>query len=232
MAKHGVSTRLALLVGAAAAVMVGPMLRPALASENIHLFRCDSGLMVPHGPGLGTWGAGVSLEPKVTLLDPLVVGLRFEGAGHMGGEISGSSAKISQYASTAVMAKAEFYPLPLIAVRPFVGFGAGVFNMGGQNVSAGAGGGSISQSAGRYFGVAPQVGLELGRLRLALGYNAILGADVEVRQQVQAGTSPPPPTELSRNFVHFELGVRFGGGRKPPRPAPVAAAAGPAAPAR
>jgi hypothetical protein len=120
--------------------------------------------------------------------------------------------------------------LPLTSFRPFLGFGAGVFNMGGQNVSAGQGGGSISQAAGRYFGVAPQIGIELGRARLALGYNAILGADIEVKQQVSAGTAPPPAAEVSRNFVHFELGVRFGGGRKPPRMVATTAPPAPTAP--
>ena len=222
------SVRSRLLVVAGALVAAGAPASSASASDNIELFRFDTGLMVPHGPGMGTWGAGASLEPKFTILDPVVIGLRIEGAGHMGGEVTSSSAKISQYASTALMAKGEYYLLPLTSFRPFLGFGAGVFNMGGQNVSAGQGGGSISQAAGRYFGVAPQIGIELGRARLALGYNAILGADIEVKQQVSAGTAPPPAAEVSRNFVHFELGVRFGGGRKPPRmvattaPAPTA----------
>jgi hypothetical protein len=36
----------------------------------------------------------------------------------------------------------------------------------------------IDQKAGRYFGIAPQIGVDLGRLRLAATYNMILGADI------------------------------------------------------
>jgi hypothetical protein len=196
----------------------------ARASENISLFRLDTGLVIPYGPDIGTWGVGGSVEPKFTILDAVVVGLRLEGAAHIGGKVGDSSVEMSQWASSAFLAKGEYYLFPLSSVRPFAGFGAGIFNMGGQNVSAGAGGGAVSQEAGRYFGVAPQVGIELGRMRLAVGYNAILGADIEVKQQVSTGGSAPKPVKASRNFVTFELGVRWGGGVKTPAPAPAAPA--------
>lgn len=222
---QGGSSR-SVIVGGCAALCFG-LATPARASENIQLFRFDSGLSVPRGPDLGTWGVGVSLEPKFHILDAVVVGIRLDGAAHMGGSISNSSVSVSQWASTAMLAKGEYYLFPLNSVRPFAGLGLGVYNMGGQNIGANSGGASVSQQAGRYFGVAPQIGVELGRLRLSVMYNAILGADLEVKQQASAGQAPPPPVEMSRNFIAFELGVRFGGGRKAATtPAPVAAVPG------
>ena len=58
------SVRSRLLVVAGALVAAGAPASSAFASENIELFRFDTGLMVPHGPGMGTWGAGASLEPS------------------------------------------------------------------------------------------------------------------------------------------------------------------------
>ena len=51
-------------------------------------------------------------------------------------------------------------------------------------IAPGPGTAGISPKAGRYFGVAPQLGIDLGRLRLAASYNAILGADIEVTQMI------------------------------------------------
>lgn len=191
---------------------------PTAASENIALFRLDTGLMIPHGPDLGTYGVGASIEPKFTILDPLVLGLRLEGAAHLGGKASKSSVSLSQWASTGILAKVEYYLFPLNSIRPFAGFGAGRYTMGGQNISANSGGGAVSQAAGSYFGVAPQLGIELGGFRIVVGYNLIVDANLEVRQTAQAGMAPPPPTKSSRNFVYLELGGRFGGSRKDPKP--------------
>lgn len=69
----------------------------------------------------------------------------------------------------------------------------------------------MKQNAGSYFGVAPQVGLELGGFRLSATYNRILGADVEVRQQVGGEVETK---KYSQNYFTVELGFRIGGRRR------------------
>lgn len=69
----------------------------------------------------------------------------------------------------------------------------------------------MKQNAGSYFGVAPQVGLELGGFRLSATYNRILGADVEVRQQVGGEVETK---KYSQDYFTVELGFRIGGRRR------------------
>ena len=66
---------------------------------------------------------------------------------------------------------------------------------------------------GRYFGVAPQIGIDLGRVRLAATYNAILGASLEVHQTVG---DVEQTSSASQNYLSLELSFRFGGGRRAP----------------
>jgi hypothetical protein len=81
------------------------------------------------------------------------------------------------------------------------------------------GAGGISTTSGRYFGVAPELGIDLGRVRLAATYNAILGTSVEYRQ-TSGGIEHRE--SFSQSYLSIELSFRFGGGRKrvvPPPPA-------------
>jgi hypothetical protein len=74
---------------------------------------------------------------------------------------------------------------------------------------------------------APQIGIDVGRLRLAATYNAIVGATLELRQTIG---DVEQTEKLSQSYMSLELSFRFGGGRKQ-RPAPmIAPPAPPAAP--
>ena len=64
---------------------------------------------------------------------------------------------------------------------------------------------------GRYFGVAPQVGVDLGPVRIAATYNAILGAQLELIENI-GGVDRT--THHSQNFLSIELSYQFAGGRK------------------
>jgi hypothetical protein len=217
---------------------------PAQASENYVLFRVDTGLFFAYGHGPGRYGGGAFVEPKFAILDPLVVGAHLEGVVMGGGSINPGTASTNPgTASTSVemrgivnfLAKAEWYFLDS-PIRPFVGFGLGVYDIAGQSIATSAGGALINQKAGSYFGLAPQAGIELGIFRLSLTYNAIIGAAIEVQQTV--GTSAGSHSDVSQNYLSVDLGFRIGGWRRqrrpppPPMPPPVvpALAPGPAAP--
>jgi hypothetical protein len=103
------------------------------------------------------------------------------------------------------------YLLGTGAVRPFVSLGAGVYSMGSHTFVSGPDGeAGISTTTGRYFGVAPEVGIDLGRVRLAATYNAILGADVEYRR-TSGGIEHRE--SFSQSYLSLELSFRFGGDR-------------------
>ena len=61
-----------------------------------------------------------------------------------------------------------------------------------------------------------QVGLDLGRLRLAATYNVIVGGDFEVVTLQPMAMSK----DVSQNYFTLELSFAFATPRKPPPPAP------------
>ncbi len=118
-------------------------------------------------------------------------------------------------AVVGIGAKGDYY-LTTSVVRPFVGLGLGWYKIteGSQSVSTGASSAAIVQSAGAYsgFGVAPQLGINLGGFRLAVTYTKLLGGNrVMVTQAVGAA---PVETKLATSFFAFELGGTFSGGRR------------------
>jgi outer membrane protein X len=179
--------------------------------------RVDSGLIGSYVSASGRAGFGGVVEPKFNVHDNIAVGARFEGAIMFGGEIGpDSGTKVQLGVVAAGLIKGE-YLVGTSAVRPFIGFGLGVFDMISQSVEAGPGTAGVDQRAGRYFGIAPQLGINLGRLRLAATYNMILGADIEVRQMVG---NVEQSTTYSQNYLSFEMSFRFGGRKKPHAPPP------------
>lgn len=192
-------------------------------AEHYQPVRVDSGLSGTYTSASGRGGFGAVVEPKFLIHDHVGVGARFEGAVQFGGSFGSDEISMSVAALASTLLKGEFYPT-LGTARPWVGFGLGMYDIISQDVSTGTSMASVDQKAGRYFGIAPQLGVDLGRLRLAATYNMILGADIEVRQTVGGA---PQSTSYSQSYFTFEMTFRFGGGRKS-RPAPVEAP--PAAP--
>ncbi len=164
----------------------------------------------------GRGGFGAVVEPKYAVHDQISVGLRLEGAVMFGGSIGNDgSTSMDMGAAASVMAKGE-YLFTTTSVRPFVGLGLGMIDIASQSISTSQSNASIDQKAGRYFALAPQIGVDLGRLRLAATYNAIIGADIEVHQMVGGMDQK---ASFSQNYLTFELGFRFGGGRIATAPA-------------
>lgn len=227
---------------ALAALLAGAHVAAAQAA-NYNPIRVDSGLSGTYVSASGRGGFGAVVEPKFSIHDQVSVGFRFEAAVMFGGSFgSDGSTKMELGAAAAVLAKGE-YLLTTGTIRPFVGLGLGMIDIASQSVAAGPMTAAIDQRAGRYFGVAPQLGIDLGRMRLAATYNAILGADIEVHQTI-GGVDQS--ASYSQNYLTFEMSFRFGGGRivrpapvpvfvapppgaAPPPPAPPAAAPPPAA---
>src|SRR5438874_139767 len=153
-------------------------------AEHYDPIRLDTGLMGTYVRSDARGGFGAVFEPKYLVDDHVAVGARFEAAVMFGGQIDNTGdTSMSIGAVGAAMVKGEYF-LGDDAVRPFVGLGVGMFDIGGESISTTQSSAAIDQKAGRYFGVAPQVGIELGRVRLAVTYDAILGADIEVHQSV------------------------------------------------
>ena len=193
---------------------------PAFAeSEHYEQIRVDAGMT---GSSVGVSdrnGVGFVAEIKVNVHDNVAVGGRVEIAMMFGGNVGAEELPFGMAASA--LAKGE-YLLGTGVVRPFAGIGAGLYSMGSHTiVSDENGDGGISTTSGRYFGVAPEVGIDVGRLRLAATYNVILGTSVEYRWTT--GGIEHRDT-LSQNYLSLEMSFRFGGGRKAAAPAPTTAA--------
>ncbi len=212
--------RIGIAAFAAATIFVGIETSASAQAEHYDPIRVDTGLTGTYVPSYGRAGFGAIVEPKFMLHDHIAVGLRVEAALMFGGSFADTGeTQISMGAVGALTAKGE-YLFGDGGVRPFVGLGLGVFDIASQSISAGSATASIDQRAGEYFGVSPQIGVDLGRLRLAATYNAIVGANVEVHQSV-GGTMQT--ASYSQSYLTFEMSFRFGGRRRaPPRPMIVA----------
>ncbi len=174
-------------------------------AEHYEPIRVDAGMTGAIVPSTDGSGVGFVVEIKNYVHDSIAIGGRIDLSVLFGGHIDEQDVPFGM--SAAGLIKAE-YLLGLAAVRPFVGLGAGIYSMASHTF----GDDGVSTSAGRYFGVAPAAGIDLGRVRLAATYNAILGTSVEyVRTDGSVDNR-------SQSYLSLELSFRFGGGRKPSPP--------------
>jgi hypothetical protein len=207
----------------AAACSVAAARDASAQAASYQPIRVDAGVSGTYASSISRGGVGAMIEPKFLVHNHVGVGLRLEGAAMWGGSFGdgGESVSMDMAAVSAIGAKGEYLFFDG-AVRPFGGLGLGVYYIGSQSAAATAGGAAIDQKAGRYFGLAPQVGVDLGRVRLAATYNVIVGADIEVHQQIG---NLEQSASYSQNYFTFELSFRLGGDRRAapaPRVEPVA----------
>ncbi len=178
-------------------------------SQNYQPVRVDLTLVVAYGGSgdISAWGGGIAVEPKYNLTDQLSLGLRLEYSGLVSQSytLAGLDLSMSARGVLAILAKADYY-FTTSSSRPFLGLGAGYYSIGSSDV----GSTGVSAEAFSGFGVFPQFGVNFGHFRLAVGYHAIFG---EAQTVVVAGIAPPT---LSKNYVAFEIGGTFGGGRTTP----------------
>jgi outer membrane protein X len=179
-------------------------------AEHYEQVRVDAGMTGSTVAVSDRSGVGFVAEIKVNAHDNVAVGGRVEIAVMFGGRVDDEELPFGMAACGLL--KGE-YLLGTGPVRPFAGLGAGVYSMGSHTIVSDPDGNSgISTTTGRYFGVAPEVGIDLGRVRLAATYNAIIGTSVEYRQT--SGGVEQRET-FSQSYLSLELSFRFGGGRKP-----------------
>jgi hypothetical protein len=160
--------------------------------------RAEAGVAVFWGPTQGTVGLGGVAELKYYPVDWAGAGLRLDGGVRGGGRASTGSTAVQLGTIVAALAKAEVFLLSG-ELRPFLGAGAGLYAISGQGLSAGSGGAGASVESGRFFGLAPQLGVDFGTWRLTTTYNALFGAEVSV---------PEPGGEsrrVSRNYLGLEV---------------------------
>ena len=184
---------------------------PMFPAPHYQLFRNDIGFGGGSVPSQEVYGGSVSVEPKVNVLDNVALGGRVEafigGGGNLGSE-GDDSVSVKQHVAVATLLKADFFTTRA-AVRPWFGIGVGRYAIIGQGADTGSDTVQVDQNAGAYFGVAPQVGIELGGFRISATYNHIVGAQVEVRQTVGGEVK-----EYSQDYATVEIGFRFGGRRR------------------
>ena len=187
-------------------------------SEHFEQVRVDGGLGASKTSLDDRGGFSMIAEVKAMVHDDLAIGGRVEIAMIYGGVIGMDELPLDFTLAASGLVKGELY-MPgsqQYLVRPFVGLGVGAYTIGSHQIQSGPNTEGISTAIGRYVGIAPQLGVDIGRVRLAATYNAILGATLEVHDQVGTATEI---TRVSQNFLTLELSFRFGGGRKPPAPA-------------
>jgi hypothetical protein len=176
--------------------------------------RVDFGLAGGYASGLGEGGFGGVVEPKYLVTDHLAVGPRVEGMVTFGASVGDGDGGFSTGSVGAVLAKAELL-VGSLATRPVVGIAFGVYGIGGDTIETGPGDVIVKHKDGRYVGMAPSAGIELGRVRLAVTYHMMLGAKVVVERTPGDASSRE---DFSQNFFSFELSVHVGGTRLAPRP--------------
>jgi hypothetical protein len=185
---------------------------PAFAeAEHYEQIRVDGGMTGSTVAVSERNGVGGMAEVKAMVNDNLAIGGRVEIAVMFGGHLGQDNLPIDVAMAACALLKGEVL-LGTGPVRPFVGFGAGLYTIGSHSIDAGPTTHGIYTKVGDYFGVAPQVGVDLGRMRLAVTYNAIVGAGIDVHQRM--GTADQTTT-VSQNYLSLELSFRFGGGPKP-----------------
>jgi hypothetical protein len=179
---------------------------PARADDII----VDAGMLAARSRITERDGVGFAVEIKNLLRDDIAIGGRVELAVMYGGIVGSDNADLDVSMAVGGLVKAEYRPVVFgdAPIRPWVGFGIGGYTTGSQSVGAGPNRDAIVSSTARCLGFAPQVGIDLGRFRLAATYNHIIGAYLEVHETI-GGVAETQ--KLSQSWFSLELAFRFAG---------------------
>jgi len=140
-----------------------------------------------------TAGIGVYLHPSYYLSDRINIGLKGEFA--IIGAASEEGMSISISAISSYLLTSNFY-LAKSKVRPYIGVGVGLYQLG--SASVGVGTDPVYIEFGDKFGVAPKIGLDLSHFTINVAYNYIIGLESEL---------------ASKNYISLGVGIFFGGGK-------------------
>jgi len=185
---------------------------PAVAADDTTPWSGEVAATYGRNIGQGLNVGGLVGEVKKNIGGQFALGGRFGGL--LGANMSDGGA--TGYAATPVLVKAEAFPSQARR-RPFIGVGLGAtfFSAGGVAV-AGEGFGTEAAAYGAQgplFTAMPEIGLDLGGLRIAVQHSFLMGS----ASSVGASLAVPVGTEISQydypslGTTTFQIGGHFGG---------------------
>jgi outer membrane protein X len=177
-------------------------------TQHAEQIRVDGGVTGTSVAIANRDGVGFVAEVKAMANDHVAIGGRVGFDAMFGGHVGRDNLPLDVTMAACALLKGE-YLFGTGSVRPFVGLGGGLYTIGSHSIDAGPNTQGIHTKVGDYFGIAPQLGLDLGRVRVAMTYNAIVGAGIDVHDTV--GTTEMT-TSVSQNYLSLELAFRFDGG--------------------
>lgn len=163
-------------------------------------FKVDAGLGYARPAGKGA-KAGVLLymEPKVNVLDRISVGIRTEATAMARGNIDRNGTEFSGNGeaglSLSFLGTADYYFTNRL-VRPYIGGGAGIYNLVGIEGTTN-GGGTVTIPTETKFGGMARIGVEIWHIRAGLEYNFVSKTGL-----------------INNNYLGLKIGIVFGGGVK------------------
>lgn len=161
-------------------------------------FKVDAGLGYARPQGKGNKaGVLLYLEPKLNLIDNVSVGIRTEATAMARGYLDVNQTSVTGDAglSLSFLGTLDYYFTNRL-VRPFIGGGAGIYNLVGVNATTGNGG-SVALPAETKFGAMARAGVEIWHLRAAFEYNFVNKSAL-----------------INNNYIGLKIGIVFGGGVK------------------
>ncbi|HZY37455.1 MAG TPA: hypothetical protein VFE53_12445 [Mucilaginibacter sp.] len=183
------------------AVFTGFVTLVKAQSTEFHAFKWDIGFgYASPSQGSAVGGATFTLQPHYRFSNDFALGIRAEAAAILYKTSSGNK-QGSAIASGCLTG--EFY-LSDKGFRPFIGAGVGPYDQATISGNNGNGSGSGNNNGGGVnisarvinFGAFPELGFEVGHLRVSVEYDATGGYN---------------------NYFAAKIGFFFGGGRKPPK---------------
>jgi hypothetical protein len=167
------------------------------------------GYAIPGGSG-AKGGILFAVEPKYSVMPRLALGLRMEAAvvARVGGyDASGNAQEADVKASASYVATGDYYLSDKYSFRPFVGAGAGLYQLAAATTNS-SGSTASSTEADTKFGGLVRAGFEAGHFRLGLEYNLIPHTTIDGFDS--AGN--PAKVDVKNGYIGIKIGVVLGGG--------------------
>jgi len=182
-------------------------------ASNNAFFNFDLGISIPRSPADKAGGFGLYIEPKFNVTNHVAAGFKLEGMIIFGSKVAGLSyagAKITMGAMSSMALTGDYIFLEE-SFRPFAGFGIGRYKYAAQ--STGVGGVSVTQEAGKSWGICPRLGIHLGAFRIACEYNWLFKSGTYAYQEVGSGSVSQgvgSTGKMSRSYFGFKIGAVIG----------------------
>lgn len=180
----------------------------SFAQENF--FRADGSIggALTFGK-LKSYGISAGVEPKFFFNPNISVGLRMEGDVLFGGSIDAEASDVTVGVSSraAYCLKGEYY-LGDGNTKPFFGLMAGMYTQANIGSAVKDDNASVTASAVRTFGFAPELGVTFGNFRISGIYHYVPGTDLVTVNSTVGGIEQ---VEIGRSYLVISLGFRMWG---------------------